>query len=113
MEACVRQAGDFVRKFESCNCTTSNRLNCFLSTIIFLAFGTAALGQATPSANSGINPQDTHAVFALTMSSAETIALPNAIYNPNTQTTSELLVDNQQFLCHWDGYWKLPVLSGR
>ncbi len=60
---------------------------CIALTVCLFAFVAAAFSQ-TLSQNSGINPQDTHAVFDLSVQSTGTVTLPSAVYNPSTQTMS-------------------------
>ena len=78
-----------------CLCSLQSHCNgrlpkCIAYIFCLISFATLASGQ-TLSANSGINPLDTHVVFDLVESSAGTVTLPNAVFNPSTQTTTNVL----------------------
>jgi pimeloyl-ACP methyl ester carboxylesterase len=66
----------------------SSKAFLLLSAVLALAVGPAL---AQLSQNSGINPNDTYAVFDLTVQGQGTLTLPQAIFNPVTQSTSTTL----------------------
>jgi len=79
----------------SCLCTLRAHADfclpmCLALTICLFACAAAASSQ-TLFPNSGMNPRDTNPVFDLSVPRLGTVTLPNAIYNPVTQTTSASL----------------------